>query len=140
MTRNKPPLPATLPATVAEAFPVAHLVSEDIPPGGLAVVISRVAWDHFDPKGKGEWELKAKVFFANGGGKEGKKFLILNKTQAESIATCAGTEEIARWPGTRVRLARAVTPNKKLTIAIAPAPPPAETPTPAPSAPEEKPF
>jgi len=53
------------------------------------------------------------------------KRLILNKTQAEAIASITGTEDYTQWRGARLAIQAGIAPNKKDTILIlAPAPAP----------------
>lgn len=130
---QKPTLPATLPATVEDAFPTPHLRASDLPPGGATVVVHHYKWDHVRPKDK--WELKLLLFFTSTSGKPTKKYLILNKTQAQSLAAISGTEAIEAWAGTLVHLSPAEVRGKH-TIAIGPPPAPAP-PAPEPPAQDE---
>jgi len=55
------------------------------------------------------------------------KRLILNKTQAFALASCARTDVFADWKGLAVTLKPAMTRSGKSTIEILPAPPSAPT-------------
>ena len=49
------------------------------------------------------------------------KCLILNKTQAQSVAALAGSDDYTAWPGHACLLSAGVAPNDQPTIVITPA-------------------
>lgn len=56
--------------------------------------------------------------------------LILNKTQAQTLAQITQTDDYMRWVGQRVVLSAGTAPNGAPTIVISPVPDPAPAPSP----------
>lgn len=110
------------PITVSDLFPREHLIADDLAGKPITVTIS--GWDvqrfHL-PTGD---ETKPIVKFAGA-----KKFLILNKTNAETLSRITGSERLDDWIGQRVQLVPGSI-NGKRTIIVHAAPPAAPKPAP----------
>jgi hypothetical protein len=117
------------PRTVSDLFPREHLIAEDL--GGRPHIVTVAAWDvqcfHL-PTG----DQKKPILRFQGA----KKFLILNKTNAETMIRLTGSEVLDSWIGARVQLVPSTINGKETIIihAAPPAPAPAPAPTPAPTA------
>ena len=82
-------------ANINDAFPSNYLKVSDLKGSQPVVVIDRV---EFEPVGR-QREMKPILYFA---GKE--KGIVLNKTNANTVAHLAGTPETTEWTGVRIRL------------------------------------
>ena len=78
----------------------------------MRVVIERVDFEHVRQR-DGTHMRKAVVAFS-----KAHRRLVLNKTQAESIAKIAGSDAFADWPGLAVVLREGTAPNGKATIVV----------------------
>lgn len=112
------------PITVSDLFPRDHLIAEDL--GGKPIVVTISAWDvqrfHL-PTGE---ETKPILRFQGA-----KKFLILNKTNAETLTRLTGSERLDDWIGARVQLVPGSINGKKTIIVHAAPPAPPAPPAPA---------
>lgn len=107
---------------VSDFWPEKWLRPEHLNGKAYTLVISKVEpVEVMDPTAK-QKVRKPAVSFAGA-----TRPLILNKTQALAIQDIAGTEDMTRWPGTKVTLAPGIASNKKATIVCSkPAPAPAQ--------------
>lgn len=104
------------PQTVSDLFPSKWLAADDLAGRAVVVQIAQVSLEEIRQR-DGKYELKAVVTF-----ERAHKRLILNKTQAQAIATLARSEVFADWPGQRIQLIAGRAPNGKPTIVISQAP------------------
>lgn len=105
------------PTTVSEVYPTPYLKPEDLNGKRHQVVVHGVdVVQRRDYTGQQVWTIR--VTWATVEGKVLGKFLDCNRTQARSLAQIAGTDVIARWPGTVVFLAAGRAMNGKPTIVI----------------------
>lgn len=93
---------------VSDAFPSKYLKADDLKGRRIPVTIERVSFEHMDD------EQKAIVHFRGVA-----KPLVLNRTNAGSIALIVGTDEMDEWPGRAVQLYGTPTMFQgKMTLAI----------------------
>lgn len=85
-------------ATYKNAFPSRFFRASDLPDEGLVVMIEKVA---LEPVADGE-EPKLTASFVNQ-----TKRLVVNKTNAESIAAIVGSDDVDDWPDHEVKLVKA---------------------------------
>jgi len=113
------------PRTVSELFPSRWLKAEDLKTPAV-VTIAACEWvEVYDRQSRATVEKLALSFTyakPNGEVVRLKKRLLLNKTQALSIADIAETEVFAEWPGVTVQLVAGRAQNGKPTIAVTPPP------------------
>ena len=87
----------TTPSTVSDLFPREHLLPADL---RGPVVVTIASWElrefHIGP---GQDETKPILRF-----EKAKRFLILNKTNALTIARALGSEKLDDWIGQQVQL------------------------------------
>lgn len=80
---------------IHDAFPSNYLKASDLKSTQPVVIIDRI---EFEPVGR-QKEMKPILYLV---GKE--KGIVLNKTNANNIASLAGTTETDEWPGVRIKL------------------------------------
>ena len=117
--------PQTRPRTVSELFPSRWLKASDLK-APVVVTIAACEWvEVYDRQSRTTVEKLALSFTydkPNGETVRLQKRLLLNKTQALSIAEITGTEVFAEWPGATVQLVVGRAQNGKPTIAVTAAP------------------
>jgi hypothetical protein len=94
-------------ANINEAFPSKYLKPADIGDGQPTVVIKTV---EFEAVGQDK-EIRPVVYFV---GKD--KGMVLNKTNATTIATLTGSDETEEWPDFRIRLYSTTTQFQGKTV------------------------
>ena len=86
--------------SIDDTFSSPFLKAADLPDEGLAVEISEVDFQIF---GKGADREKKPILSLDGH----NKMLVLNKTNARTIAKVVGSPRYAEWVGKRITLVRA---------------------------------
>jgi hypothetical protein len=116
--------------SIRDVFPdkwlkASHLILADGRRPILAVTVRGAGVEKLHNPNTGQKEPRLVIEF------DGKdKRLILNKTQAEAIASITGTEDYTQWRGARLAIQAGIAPNKKDTILILAPSTPMQTKTP----------
>lgn len=82
---------------LSKLYPSKYLSAPDLKGKKATVTITEVGFELFDDDGK---KVEKPIAYF----KEGKKGLVLNKTNALTIANIAGETDTDNWPGVRVTL------------------------------------
>ena len=119
-----PPQPTRPPTTWAEAFPSPWLTASDLKTP-LTVTVAEVNLvEVYDAQDKTKVKKIALAFDHEGaqGVRRLTKQLIVNKTQAQTLAELSGSDAIAACGGLRIQLYPTLSANKRETVGIRAAP------------------
>jgi hypothetical protein len=101
---------------IRDIFPSAWVSAEDLGNKKFELEIATVSMEPVHDPTTNREVKKLVVAFVGA-----KKRLIVNKTQALSLANITGSDETDEWAGKRVALRAGIAPNRKATIVIEPA-------------------
>ena len=99
-----------MPSVKNELFPSKYIAASNLQNKDVVVTIERVDLVEFD-NDNGTKEMKSVVFF-----KGGAKGLVLNKTNATTIADITGQDDTDNWPGSKVCLFPTMVPWGAKTV------------------------
>ncbi len=105
-------------STVSDMFPSKYYKGDDFANGPAIRKVTAVTVETLRTMDGGNKQALVLGF------EQEPKHLVLNKTMAMAMVDITGTEHFEKWPGTSIKLSRAIAPNNKPTVKISPAPRP----------------